>query len=41
MAYQPKKLGMFNDKDQCVDLYVPRRCDYTNKLLNSKDKSSV
>ena len=35
------KLGMFNEEGTCVDLYIPRRCDYTNKLLCSKDKSSV
>lgn len=33
--------GMLNDEGKCVDLYIPRKCDYTNKILNSKDKSSV
>lgn len=33
--------GMLNDEGKCVDLYIPRKCDYTNKLLHSKDKSSV
>ena len=33
--------GMLNDEGKCVDLYIPRKCDYTNKLLSSKDKSSV
>jgi hypothetical protein len=33
--------GMLNDEGKPVDLYIPRKCDYTHKLLDSKDKSSV
>lgn len=32
---------MQNDQKQYVDLYVPRRCYATNRLLNSKDYASV
>ena len=40
-AREEGSAGMVNDKGQVVDLYVPRRCDYTNKILDSKDISSV
>ena len=32
---------MQNDQKQYVDLYVPRRCFATNRLLDSKDHASV
>lgn len=32
---------MQNDKKELVDLYIPRRCFATNRLLNAKDYSSV
>jgi hypothetical protein len=32
---------MQNDKNEYVDLYVPRRCFATNRLLDSKDNASV
>ncbi len=32
---------MQNDQKQYVDLYVPRKCFATNKLLDSKDNASV
>jgi small subunit ribosomal protein S21e len=32
---------MQNDQKQYVDLYVPRRCYATNKLLDAKDHASV
>ena len=35
------RAGMLNDEGQVVDIYVPRKCDYTNKILNSADKSSI
>ena len=33
--------GTLNEEGVCVDLYLPRKCDYTNKILHSKDRSSV
>ena len=32
---------MQNDKGEYVDLYIPRRCYATNRLLDSKDHASV
>ncbi|KAM3147839.1 hypothetical protein pb186bvf_000167 [Paramecium bursaria] len=40
-AREEGSAGMVNDQGKVVDLYVPRRCDYTNKILDSKDISSV
>lgn len=33
--------GCTNDKGEQTELYLPRKCDYTDRILNSKDKSSV
>ena len=35
------KEGTFNDKGELVDLYIPRKCAATNKIIHAKDKSSV
>ena len=32
---------MQNDRGEYVDLYVPRRCYATNRILDSKDHASV
>ena len=32
---------MQNEKGDIVDLYIPRRCYATNKLLDARDYSSV
>ena len=32
---------MQNDEKQIVDLYIPRTCSATNKLIGPKDHSSV
>jgi len=32
---------MENDKGELVDLYVPRKCSATNRLITSKDHASV
>ena len=34
-------LGMQNLEKKCIDLYIPRKCVYTNRILDSKDRSSV
>jgi small subunit ribosomal protein S21e len=31
----------YNDKGELVDLYIPRKCAATNKIIHAKDKSSV
>ena len=32
---------MENDKGQCVDLYIPRKCSATGRLIAAKDHGSV
>ncbi|KAH9608785.1 hypothetical protein KSS87_019678 [Heliosperma pusillum] len=32
---------MQNEEGQVVDLYVPRKCSATNRLITSKDHASV
>ncbi len=32
---------MQNDKGEIVDLYVPRKCSATNRLITAKDHASV
>ena len=36
-----KMKGCINDNKQCTDLYLPRKCQYSNKIIDAKDKSSV
>jgi small subunit ribosomal protein S21e len=32
---------MINDEGAVVDLYIPRKCAWTNKLITAKDHASV
>ncbi|PKS08339.1 hypothetical protein jhhlp_005283 [Lomentospora prolificans] len=32
---------MENDKGETVDLYVPRKCSATNRIIKAKDHASV
>mmetsp|Transcript_15213 Transcript_15213/g.25302 ORF Transcript_15213/g.25302 Transcript_15213/m.25302 type:complete len:92 (+) Transcript_15213:98-373(+) len=32
---------MQNENGENVDLYIPRKCSYTNRLVGAKDHSSV
>ncbi|EFN59817.1 hypothetical protein CHLNCDRAFT_29353 [Chlorella variabilis] len=32
---------MKNDEGEIVDLYIPRKCSWTNKLITAKDHGSV
>lgn len=32
---------MQNETGDNVDLYIPRKCDWTNRLVSSKDHASV
>ena len=32
---------MQNDKGEIVDLYIPRKCSASNRLIGAKDKSSI
>lgn len=33
--------GCINQDKNLTDLYLPRKCDYTDKLITPKDKSSI
>ena len=33
--------GMLDENKKCVDMYIPRKCNLTNRILHAKDKSSV
>ena len=33
--------NMQNEEGQNVDLYIPRKCSYTNRLITSMDKGSI
>ena len=32
---------MQNENKEIVDLYIPRKCSWTNRLIEAKDKASV
>lgn len=36
-----QRLGMHNDEKKVVDLYIPKKCSATNKLLGPRDHTSV
>ena len=36
-----KKARMQNDQGQPVDLYIPRKCSWTNRLIGASDQASV
>ena len=33
--------GCINDQHNLTDIYLPRKCDYTDKLITSRDRSSI
>ncbi len=33
--------GCINQENNLTDMYLPRKCDYTDKLITPQDKSSV
>jgi small subunit ribosomal protein S21e len=35
------KEGMYNDQGKLVDMYIPRKCAVTNKVIHAKDAASV
>ena len=39
--FETKMKGCINDQHNLTDIYLPRKCDYTDKLITSKDRSSV
>ncbi len=36
-----KMKGCINDKHVLTDIYLPRKCDYTDKIITAKDRSSI
>lgn len=33
--------GTINQDNKCTDLYLPRKCDYTDRVISTTDYSSV
>lgn len=33
--------GCINDKHSLTDIYLPRKCDYTDRMITPKDRSSI
>ena len=40
-AINSKMTGCVNIDKAMTDIYLPRKCDYTDKIITSKDHSSV
>lgn len=38
---QQKMKGTFNQENKMTDIYLPRKCDYTDRLITSKDHASI
>jgi hypothetical protein len=38
---QTKMRGCINQDNKLTDIYLPRKCDYTDKLITPKDNSSI
>lgn len=38
---QTKMRGNVNVENKLTDLYLPRKCDYTDRLITPKDNASV
>lgn len=38
---ETKMRGTINDKQKVTDIYLPRKCDFTDRVITSKDYSSV
>merc|ERR1712138_202392 len=39
--FKNKESRMQNDQGQPVDLYIPRKCSWTNRLIGASDQASV
>ncbi len=33
--------GSINQDNKLTDIYLPRKCDYTDQIITSKDHSSI
>ena len=38
---ETKMKGTINQDNKLTDIYLPRKCDYTDRVITSKDYSSV
>lgn len=38
---ETKMRGTINDKHKLTDIFLPRKCDFTDRVITSKDHSSV
>ena len=38
---ETKMKGCINQDNKVTDLYLPRKCDYTDRLITPKDNSSI
>jgi len=36
-----KMRGTINQENKLTDIYLPRKCDYTDRIIPSKDDSSI
>ncbi|UYV83795.1 RPS21 [Cordylochernes scorpioides] len=32
---------MENDSEECVDMYIPRKCSASNRIIHAKDHASI
>lgn len=39
--HETRMRGTINDKNKVTDIFLPRKCDYTDRIITSKDYSSV
>ncbi len=39
--FETKMKGIINENHQLTDIYLPRKCDYTDRLITSTDRSSI
>lgn len=39
--FTSKMKGCINDRHILTDIYLPRKCDYTDKMITAKDRSSI
>jgi small subunit ribosomal protein S21e len=38
---QQKMRGTINQENKMTDIYLPRKCDYTDRIITSKDHASI
>lgn len=38
---ETRMAGNINEKQKLTDIYLPRKCDYTDRVITSKDRSSI